>query len=129
MDYSKVDFTKTGESYDLILDVKTNRSVFDYIRALTPNGIYATVGGSTARLIQILLLGPLIKMIYKKNVRMVALKQNKDLNYMNALFKSGKLKPVIDGPYRLHEIPNAFRIFGEANHKGKMVITITEEKV
>jgi len=46
IDYTQEDFTKRGQCYDLILDVKTNRSVFDYARALSPNGIYVTVGGS-----------------------------------------------------------------------------------
>jgi NADPH:quinone reductase-like Zn-dependent oxidoreductase len=124
IDYTKEDFTKSGKFYDLILDVKTSRSVFDYSRALSPNGIYATVGGSTVRLIQVLLLRPWIKMIYKKNICIVALKQNKDLAYMNELFKEGKVKPVIDGPYKLDEIKKAFELFGEGNHKGKIVLTI-----
>ena len=46
IDYTREDFTKNGQCYDLILDVKTNRSMFDYTRALCPNGIYVTVGGS-----------------------------------------------------------------------------------
>jgi len=127
IDYSKEDFTKNGKSYDLILDVKTNRSVFDYKRALAPNGIYSTVGGSTGRLIQVLLMGPLISKIYKKNLCIVVLKQNKDLAYMNELFETGRVKPVIDGPYRLDEVPKAFRLFGEGNHKGKVVISITKD--
>jgi NADPH:quinone reductase-like Zn-dependent oxidoreductase len=124
IDYTKEDFTKKGQCYDLILDVKTNRSMFDYARALCRNGIYVTVGGSMARLLQALLLGPWISMINKKHIRIVALKPNKDLAYMNELFEAGKLKPVIDGPYKLDEVPEAFRMFGKAEHKGKIVITI-----
>jgi NADPH:quinone reductase-like Zn-dependent oxidoreductase len=127
IDYIKEDFTETGKLYELILDVKTNRSAFDYIRALTPGGIYATVGGSTGRLIQVLLLGPLIKKIYKKNLRIVALRQNKDLTLMNELFKEGKVRPVINGSYKLTEIKKAFKLFGEGKHKGKVVITIDQE--
>ena len=124
IDYTKEDFTKKGKCYDLILDVKTNRSAFDYARALCRNGVYVTVGGSPGRLLQALLQAPLIKMIHKKHIRIVALKPNKDLKYMNELFEAGKIKPVIDGPYRLDEVPEAFRLFGKANHKGKIVITI-----
>ncbi len=124
IDYKKEDFTKNGQHYDLILDVKTNRSIFDYLRALNPNGVYATVGGSIIRLLQALILGPLISKISKKNIRIVPLKQNKDLAYMNELFEAGKVKPVIDGPYKLSEVPEAIRYFGEGNHKGKIVITI-----
>jgi len=124
IDYTKEDFTNNGKCYDLILDVKTNRSMFDYARALCRNGIYVTVGGSIGRLFQSLLLAPLIRMIHKKHIRLVALKTNKDLNYMNELFETGKVKPVIDGPYRLDEVPEAFRLFDKGEHKGKIVITI-----
>jgi NADPH:quinone reductase-like Zn-dependent oxidoreductase len=124
IDYTQEDFTKNGLCYDLILDVKMNRSIFNYTRALKPNGIYVTVGGSMARIFQALLLGPLISMISKKNIRIVALKPNKDLAYMNELFEAGKVKPVIDGPYKLSEVPEAMRYFGEGNHKGKVVITL-----
>ena len=124
IDYTKEDFTKNGQCYDLILDVKTNRSVFDYTRALCRNGIYVTVGGSIGRLFQALFFGWWIKLIHKKHIRIVALKLNKDLAYMNELFESGKVKPLIDGPYRLDEAPDAFRLFGKAAHKGKIVIKI-----
>jgi NADPH:quinone reductase-like Zn-dependent oxidoreductase len=124
IDYTKEDFTKNGNCYDLILDVKTNRSMFAYARALCPNGIYVTVGGSISRLLQALLLSPWISMISKKYIRIVALKPNKDLAYMSGLFEAGKLKPVIAGPYKLDEVQEAFRHFGKGNHKGKIVITI-----
>ena len=124
IDYTKEDFTKMGKQYDLILDVKTNRNIFDYTRALSRNGVYATVGGDIGRLLQALLFGPLISMIHKKKIRIVALKPNKDLAYINGLYESGKLKPVIDGPYKLEEVADAFRRFGKGDHKGKIVITI-----
>jgi NADPH:quinone reductase-like Zn-dependent oxidoreductase len=56
IDYTKEDFTKNGKRYDLILDVKTNRPILHYLRALNANGIYVTVGGSMSRLFQTLLL-------------------------------------------------------------------------
>src|SRR5687767_1879321 len=124
IDYTKEDFTKNRKCYDLILDVKTNRSIFDYTRVLCRNGVYVTVGGSMFRLFQALFLKPWISMIRKKHIRIVALKLNKDLAYMNELFEAGKVKPVIDGPYKLDEVPKAFRIFSKAEHKGKIVITI-----
>lgn len=124
IDYTREDFTKNGQRYDLVLDVKTNRSVFDYTRALSPNGVYVTVGGSMARLLQALVFGWWISMIHKKHIRIVALKLNKDLGYMNELFEAGKIKPVIDGPYGLGEVAEAFRIFSKGEHKGKIVITI-----
>jgi NADPH:quinone reductase-like Zn-dependent oxidoreductase len=124
VDYLKEDFTQSGSSYDLILDVKTNRSPFAYARALNPNGTYVTVGGDTWRLLQAMVLGPLMSRLYKKRVRVVLLKANKDLAYINELFEAGKLAPVMDGPYRLDEVPKAMRYFGTGDHKGKIIITI-----
>jgi len=124
IDYTREDFTKNDIQYDLILDVKTNRSIFDYTRALKPNGVYVTVGGSIARLLQALLLAPWISLIHKKHIRIVALKPSKDLLYMNDLFAAGKIKPVMDGPYTLDEIDKAFSMFAKAEHKGKIVITM-----
>lgn len=124
IDYTQEDFTKNGKCYNLILDVKTNRSVFDYVRSLCKDGIYITVGGSMVRLLQALLLGPWISITSKKKIRFVALKKNRDLAYMNELYEAGKVKPVIDGPYRLDEVPKAFRHFGEGAHKGKVIVTV-----
>ena len=69
IDYLKEDFTKSGKRYDLILDVKTNRSPFAYARALTLNGTYATVGGSIPRLLQALVLGPLLAALPQARAR------------------------------------------------------------
>ena len=124
IDYTQEDFTKSGRRYDLILDVKTNRSIFDYVRALRPNGSYVTVGGSSARIFQAFFLGPWISMISKKSIRVVILKPNKDLVYMNELFEAGKVKPVIDRSYQLSAVPEAIRYFEEGNHIGKIAITV-----
>ena len=124
IDYAREDFTRNGRRYDLILDVKTSRSVFDCARALSPNGVYVTVGGSMARLFQGLLWWPWIAMTTNKRIRILALKPNKGLAYMNELFESGAVVPVIDGSYGLSEVPEAFRHFGAGLHKGKVVITV-----
>jgi NADPH:quinone reductase-like Zn-dependent oxidoreductase len=124
IDYTKEDFTKNGERYDLILDVKTNRPMSNYVRALSRNGVYVTVGGSIPRLIQALFLAPWFSLVSKKHLRIVALKPNKDLALMNQLFEAGKVKPVIHGPYRFEEFAEAFSLFAKADHKGKVVITI-----
>lgn len=124
IDYKSEDFTKNGPRYDLILDAKTNRSIFSYARALRPGGTYVTVGGSIARLLQILILAPLVSLISKKKIVIVALKPNKDLAYLSKLFEEGKVKPLIDGPYPLDEVPKAVRLFGKGLHKGKVVFTL-----
>jgi len=63
-------------------------------------------------------------MIQSKHLRIVALKPNKDLAFMNDLFEKGKVRTVIDGPYRLDQLGEAFRHFAKADHEGKIVITM-----
>ena len=124
IDYTKEDFTKNGQRYDLILDVAAYHSIFDYKRALSPKGIYVMVGGSTARIFQVVFLGPLISMTTSKKMGILMHKPNKDLAFMKELFEAGKVKPVIDRRYPLSEVAEAFRYFGEGHAKGKVVITM-----
>ena len=124
IDYTKEDFTQGKEGYDLILDTKTNRSIFNYLRVLNPQGTYVTVGGETPRLLQALFLGGIIRLFTKKNVSIVSLKPNKDSNYINKLFELGNLKPILDGPYPLEEIPQLIHYFGTGKHQGKVIISI-----
>ena len=80
--------------------------------------------GSLLRLLQTLVLGPLPARLYHKHMRVVGLKPNKDLAYMNELFEAGKLQPVLDGPYKLTDLPEAFRFFGSGDHRGKIIVTM-----
>ncbi|NNJ96829.1 MAG: NAD(P)-dependent alcohol dehydrogenase [Gammaproteobacteria bacterium] len=121
IDYTKEDFTLNERKYDLIFDVKTNRSIFDYQRSLGSKGIYVTVGGKTSRILQALIIG---KLSSKYQVHMVAYKANKDLKYLIELFDTGKLKPVIDRCIPLDYTAEAFRYFGEGYFKGKIVVTL-----
>ncbi len=124
IDYTKEDFTKNGKVYDLILDVKTDRSIFNYRRALSSNGIYVTVGGRTARILQLVFLGSLISMIGSKKLKLIMHKPSKGLNILNELFESGKIKPFVDRCFPLSETAEAFLYFGEGHFKGKVVITV-----
>ncbi len=124
IDYKQLDFTQNGKQYDLILDAKTNRSPLAYARTLNSNGIYVTVGGSLIRLLQLLIMGPLISRLTKKRFRILALKPNKYLDRIGSLYEEGKLKCIIDGPHPLSETSNVLQHFGEAKHQGKVIITI-----
>jgi NADPH:quinone reductase-like Zn-dependent oxidoreductase len=133
IDYTEEDFTKKGEVYDLILDVVTYRSIFDYKRVLSPKGNYVMLGGgSYARVFQGMLLGPLISMSERlsdgqagKKMGILMHKPNKkDLNLITELFEAGKVVPVIDKSYRLSEVAEAFRYYGEGLAQGKIVITM-----
>lgn len=124
IDYKKEDFTQNGKSYDLVLDARTNRPILAYLRSLKPQGKYVTVGGQLGKLLQLLLLKPMISILSKKRLHLVALRPNKDLAYINTLFEEGKVRPVIDGPYTLEEVPRLIRYFGEGKHTGKVVVSL-----
>jgi len=124
INYTKEDFTKNGIFYDLILDVKTDRSVFDYWRALGSNGIYVSVGGRSARILQLVFVGSLFSITGSKKLTLMLHKPNKDIEIIKKLFESGKIKPVVDKCFPLSEAPEAFQYFGEGHFKGKVVITV-----
>ena len=125
VDYTRENFTKSGKRFDLILDLTAHRSAFAYARALNPNGTYFFTGGSVATLFQILFLGPLIKRMASKSVRMLMVPQNReDLVAITELCTAGKIRPVIDRTYPFNEIPEAMRYVSEGRAKGKVVITL-----
>lgn len=126
IDYTQEDFTKSGQRYDLILDVVVRRSVFDYKRALSPKGICVFVGGSMTRMFLNILLGLLISLMGSKKMGLVTWKPNKkeDLVFLKDLFEAGKVKPVIDRRYPLSEVAEALRYLEEGHAKGKVVITV-----
>ena len=127
IDYTKEDFTKNGKQYDLILDLIAHRSVFAYQRALRPNGTYFFVGGSVAVISQILFLGPWIKRTTAKNIRILAVPQNRtDLIAIKELCEAGKIIPMIDRRYALSDVPEALRYVGEGRAKGKVVIVVEQ---
>ena len=125
IDYTARDFTRNGITYDLIFDMKTDRSVFDYKRSLRPDGNYVTVGGKSSRLLQVFLFGKLFK---KYHFRVAGYKPNKDSAYLVELFQRGDLKPVIDRYFPLEETAEAFHYFGSGLFKGKIVVTVQGEE-
>ena len=126
IDYTQEDFTKSGQRYDLILDVVAYRSIFDYKRALNPKGIFLAVGGSGAAIFKFLFLGPLITMFGSKKIGILMWKQNKkeDFSFLIELIEAGKVVPVIDRRYRLSDVAKALRYLEEGHHQGKLVIIV-----
>jgi len=121
IDYTKEDFTRNGQRYDLIFDVVGNRSIADYKRALTLNGICVVAGfTSLTRLFQYMLLGG-----KKVSLMPTAYPDKKDLLIIKELLEAGKIAPVIDRCYSsLSEVPEAIRYLEEGHARGKVVITI-----
>jgi NADPH:quinone reductase-like Zn-dependent oxidoreductase len=126
IDYTQEDYTKSGQHYDLILDVAAHRSIFAYKRALSPKGIFVIVGGSMAAFFQTIILGTLVSMIGNKKMGINSWKSNKkeDLDFLKELFEAGKVVPVIDRRYTLSEVPEAIRYLEEGHARGKVVITV-----
>ena len=125
-DYTQKDFTTTGENYDFTLDVVAHRSVFDYQRALSPEGVFIIVGGSLGTFLQVVLLGALISRIGSKKLGINAYDPNnrEDLASLAELFEAGKVVPVIDRRYPLSEVPEALRYLEGGHALGKVVIAL-----
>ena len=129
IDYTKEDFTKSGQRYDLILATAGYRSIFDYRRALNPRGTYVSTGGSMAQVFQAMLLGPLISLSGSRKMSGLILRLNQeDLVFMKELLEAGKVKPVIDRRYTLSEVAEAFRYYEGKHTRGKIVITMEHNK-
>tara|TARA_R110002096_G_scaffold1077_1_gene5814 strand:+ start:5388 stop:6365 length:978 start_codon:yes stop_codon:yes gene_type:complete len=125
LDYKKVDFTKSDEQYDLILDCKTNRSLWKFLNVLKPEGKYISIGGDSGKLLQMLYMNPILKLFSKKRVHLVMLDTNKDLEYIHELYADNKIHCVIDGPYTFDQLPWAIQRFGDGLHNGKIVIRVS----
>lgn len=126
IDYTKEDFTKNGQRYDLILAVNGYHPISEYKRALNPTGTYVMAGGSNAQIFQAMLLSRWMSSTGGKKMTAVAAKPNqKDLVFMKALLEAGKVVSVIDRRYPLGEVPEAIRYLEEGHAKGKVVITIS----
>jgi NADPH:quinone reductase-like Zn-dependent oxidoreductase len=124
IDYTKDDFTQTGQRYDLILAANGYRSISQYKRALSPKGIYVTSGGSVAQMFQAMLLGPVMSIGSNKMGNMLARPNQKDLAFIKELVEAGKVVPVIDRQYMLSQVPDALRYLEEGHARGKIVITL-----
>jgi NADPH:quinone reductase-like Zn-dependent oxidoreductase len=125
IDYTKEDFSKKADVYDLIIGANGYQPISVYKRALSPNGIFVHVGGSGTQMFQAMVLGPWISMTGKKKIGSFLQRPNqKDLFFIRELLETGKIKPVIDRQYQLSEIQEAFRYFENGHAQGKVVITM-----
>ncbi len=127
IDYTKEDFTKNGQQYDLIFAANGARSISDYRRALAPKGIYVMAGGQASQMFQALLLGPLMSIGSDRKMGGLSAKANQqDLIAVKGLIEAGKVKPVIDKRFPLAQVPDAMRYLGDGHARGKVVITVQD---
>jgi NADPH:quinone reductase-like Zn-dependent oxidoreductase len=125
IDYTKEDFTKNGQKYDLILGVNGFQPISAYKRALTPRGIYVMAGGDAGQIFQGMLLAPrMSENGGRKMGSVTARTSQKDLTVLKELLEAGKITPVIDRSYPLSEAKEALRYMGEGHARGKVVITM-----
>lgn len=127
IDYTQEDFTRNGQQYDLIYDAVGNRSVSDYRRALSPNGICVVAGFTTMlRLFEHLALGAWVSRTSRQKIGLMGTAQpnQKDLLFVKALLEAGKVVPVIDRRYPLSETAEAIRYLETGRARGKVIITV-----
>ena len=131
IDYTKEDFAKGEQRYDVILDNVPNHSLSECRRILNPNGKYVMIGGGGpndsrwigpfGRVINTMILSPFVS---QKMGMMMADPSQKDLAVLAVMMQSGKVKPVIDRTYKLSEVPEAIRYLEQGHARGKVVITV-----
>src|SRR3989442_1001309 len=126
IDYTREDFTKSGQRYDLILDCVGNHSLLAHRRALNPNGVCVVAGakGLWDFLTRALTAPVLSRLVSQKFVTFIAKINKEDLSIMRELMESGKITPVIDRRYSLSEVPEAMRYLETRHARGKVVIAL-----
>ncbi len=126
LDYTSVDYTTIGERYDWIVDTDSHHSIFRVRRALRPNGVYVTLGGTSLPIFGALLLGPLLSMASDRWSGLLIWWKPfsaDDVDTLKTLIAAGKLKPVIDRRFPLAEVVDALRYVDDGRARGKVVIT------
>jgi NADPH:quinone reductase-like Zn-dependent oxidoreductase len=128
IDYTKDDLTRTGEQYELILDVAFNRTWAEYKRLLEPEGVLVVVGGpKTNRWI-----GPMGKRFYvgvaakasgRKAPFFLADMNKEDLLVLRDLIEDGKVTPFVERQYELAELREALGYVARGHARGKIVVT------
>ena len=132
IDYTKEDFTRTDQRYDLIYDLVSNHSFSERRQILTPRGICVMVGfGGSGWHDETLgrlggALNALVRswFVSQKFVIFLANLNQPDLKILADLMESGKMTPVIDRTYKLGEVPAALKYLEQGHARGKVVITV-----
>lgn len=127
VDYTREDFTQSGQRYDVLFDCVGNHSLSACRRVMSPRGTYVIVGGPAGRWITPIpeaLKALLVSLFISQNVAMFLARPSKeDLNLLRELMETGKLTPVVDKRYGLSEAPEAMRYLETGHARGKVVVT------
>ncbi len=127
-DYSREDFTRSGQRNDVIFDTQLNHSLSAYRRALKPHGLLLIVGAGSSSALRI--IGRLLRtsmgarVVGPRTKFFIASIKKEPLAALKDLLDAGKVTPVIDRRYPLNKVPDAYRYFGEGHARGKIVVTM-----
>ncbi len=132
IDYTKEDFTKTDQRYDLIFDLIGNHSFYERRGILNPNGICVMAGlggagwhdGMATRLAGELNAYLRSRFVSQKFVAYIAQFNKQDMTVLADLMQSGKMKPVIDKVYKFNEVPAALHYLEQGHARGKVVVSL-----
>ena len=126
IDYTREDFTKNQQRYDIIYAANGYHPISAYKRVLNPQGIYVCAGGAISQFFQVMLLGSLMSEKDGKQVRSMGVAKviREDLVCLGDLLKDGKIIAVIDRCYPLRETVEAFRYIEETHAQGKVIINV-----
>jgi NADPH:quinone reductase-like Zn-dependent oxidoreductase len=127
IDYAKVDYTKSGERYDWIVDTDSHHPILGIRRALRPKGVYVTLGGTTRPIFASLLLGPVVSAATDKWMGLLLWWKPfdpDDVATLKDLIATGSVKPVIDRQFPLDDVVEALRYVDDGFARGKVVITV-----
>ncbi|MBT4520563.1 MAG: NAD(P)-dependent alcohol dehydrogenase, partial [Halieaceae bacterium] len=127
-DYTREDYTDSGQHYDLIIDNVGNHSPLTNRKVLTSRGTYVSVGGGKGNWlgpligpIKTMLLSPLVE---QKFTVLLAQLNKKDLVTLAELMRTGKITPVIDRRYSLNEVPAAISYSEQGHARGKIIVNL-----
>jgi len=121
IDYTQEDFTKSGQTYDVILDVVGKSSFSGSVRSLKQNGRYLLANPGLSHLVR----GKWTSVRSSKKVISGAAGQNSgDLVFLKELIEAGKIKSVIDRRYPLEQTAEAHSYVETGHKKGNVVITV-----
>jgi NADPH:quinone reductase-like Zn-dependent oxidoreductase len=128
IDYTKEDFTKSEQRYDVLLDNVGNHSLSACRRVLTPRGRYVMIGGPKGRWVAPLdraLAAKVYSWFVSQDIGMFMARMGKeDLGVLGDLMQAGKVKPVIDRTYPLSQAAEAIRYLEGGHARGKVVIVV-----
>jgi len=125
IDYTKVDYTSTGEQYDWIVDTDSHHPILRARRALRPGGAYVTLGGTSIPILAATVLGPLVSLAGDAWSGLLLWWKPfnpPDVATLKELIAAGTVKPIIDRRYPLAQVVDALRWVDEGRAAGKVLV-------